>query len=150
MPHLFWARLDGNGLTPAWHLSPQEGDGFSIPDTQRYCGLAVVDERLVITGSWNGGALTMGSNAQTRVTLPVPNSAGLDAGFAGVLDTDMTWLGTDLLSGMLTFLGMNEGSGSEIYDDVNEATAVFHSNEPGRMAPDWDGAPVLSYAKGDQ
>lgn len=103
----------------------------------------------MITGSWNGGALTMGSNAQTRVTLPVPNSAGLDAGFAGVLDTDMTWLGTDLLSGMLTFLGMNEGSGSEIYDDVNEATAVFHSNEPGRMAPDWDGAPVLSYAKGD-
>lgn len=91
-PHLFWARLDGNDLTPAWRMSPMEGgDGASIPGLQRYSGIAVLGNRMIVVGSWQGGPITMGDNSSNRVTLP-ERSGSQHGGFAGFLETDGSWL----------------------------------------------------------
>jgi hypothetical protein len=91
--HLFWAKLSATDLAPQWKLDPIEdsSSGVSIPGKQRVSGISVIGDRMMVVGSWNNGALTMGTNFNNRKTLPAP-VATHDRGFVGFLRTDKSWL----------------------------------------------------------
>ncbi|MBE2284564.1 MAG: hypothetical protein IAE77_13995 [Prosthecobacter sp.] len=87
--HLFWMKLNSTNLSHMWHVTPVEliSSGYSVPSVMNSAGVGVVGNVAVISGYYNGGAMTMGTTG-SYTTLPAP---GVPLGFTGFLKTDGTW-----------------------------------------------------------
>jgi hypothetical protein len=87
--HLFWIKLNSTNLSYLWHVTPVEliSSGYSVPSVMNSAGIGVVGNVAVISGYYNGGAMTMGTTG-SYTTLPAPS---VPLGFTGFLKTDGTW-----------------------------------------------------------
>lgn len=80
-------------LNHSWDLSPiEDGTTYTNPTHQRSAGIGFLNNTVILTGYWNGGAIHFGELVNSNIkTLPDPPS-GEYRGFAGFVGANGSWI----------------------------------------------------------